>query len=108
VGALLDIDGAAVNDISERYAAIGVVGPFAVNLLRAATLGAYAYADESLVLCTGLDAFEVLVDAAAGPALWNRLLHAGAPFGVACVGLDALEHLAASGRMRPAIDPVAN
>jgi glycine cleavage system aminomethyltransferase T len=105
--ALLDIDGATVDDVSDRYAAIGVVGPLAVSLLRAATLGAYAYEDEPLVLCTGLDTFEVLIDAAAGPALWKRLLHAGAPFGVACVGLDALEHLVASGRVKPVIDPVA-
>ena len=101
---LLEVEGAAVADITDRYAAIGVVGPFAVNLLRAASLGAYE--DEPLVLYTGPDAFEVLVEADAGPAVWSRLLHAGASFRVACVGLDALEHLAASGRMRPAVDPI--
>jgi glycine cleavage system aminomethyltransferase T len=96
--ALREVDKAAVDDISERYAAIGVVGPCAVNLLRAASLGAYE--DQPLVLYIGPDTFEVLVDAADGPAVWSRLLRAGARLGVACVGLDALEHLAASGRIR--------
>jgi hypothetical protein len=82
-----------------------VIGPFAVNLLRATGLGVCE--DQPVILYTGSQAFEVLIDPVAGPAVWSRLLHAGAPFGVACVGLDALEHLAASGRMRPAVDPVA-
>jgi hypothetical protein len=44
-------------------------------------------------------AFEVLVPSADGPAEWEKLLAVGVPFHVACVGLDALAHLAASRRL---------
>ena len=52
--------------------------------------------DAAIVVQEGDATVELLVPAAHGPALWHRLLEAGEPFGVACVGLDALEHLAAS------------
>ena len=45
------------------------------------------------------DCFEVLLPAAHGPELWDNLLEIGEPYGLACVGHDALDRLSASHRM---------
>lgn len=42
---------------------------------------------------TGEDGFEVFVDAAAGPALWDAILAAGSPAGLVPVGLGARDTL---------------
>ncbi|MBI4541244.1 MAG: glycine cleavage system aminomethyltransferase GcvT, partial [Gemmatimonadetes bacterium] len=42
---------------------------------------------------TGEDGFEIYVDAADAPALWRRLLEAGAPFGLKSAGLGARDSL---------------
>jgi glycine cleavage system aminomethyltransferase T len=42
----------------------------------------------------------VLVAPALGPVVWDQLLEAGAPLDVACVGLDAIESLSVSKRLR--------
>ncbi len=91
------VEGTLIVDVSERYAAIGVIGPLASDLLAAAQLDD---ADVTpVVLRDGANSFELLVSADTGPAVWARLLVVGAQFRVACVGLDALEHLAASHRV---------
>ena len=83
-------------DVSDRYAAIEVVGPHARELIAA--LGRSA-GPAPMVLRESDDAFELLTDSAAGGALWDELLHRGRTLGVACVGLEALEHLAVSQRL---------
>jgi hypothetical protein len=82
---------------SDCYAAIDVVGPLAEDLLHAAAL--WNLAAEPALLRAGRDSFEVMVAAEAAEQVWARLIDAGRPFGVACVGLDALDHLAASYRV---------
>jgi glycine cleavage system aminomethyltransferase T len=94
--AVLPAEGTLAVDVSSRYAAIGVVGPLAEDLLATAAI------DDGdgrpIVMRDGQGALELLVDTGEAERLWARLLEAGAPFRVACVGLDALEHLAASHR----------
>jgi len=98
---LLDLGGTLVADVSDRYAAIGVIGPLAADLLASAQRNDRE--SKPIVLRDGMTSFELLVSAETGPAVWAQLLVVGAQFRVACVGLDALEHLAASHRVgRPA------
>jgi len=85
-------------DVSDQYAAISVVGPRAQALLDAC--GFDAHNAPPIVLREAEDAFEVLVSPERGPELWEQLLAVGGPLGVACVGLEALEHLAAARRFR--------
>ncbi len=85
-----------VTDVSNRYAAIALVGPRAKKLLDAWVAGPHA--GSAIVVNETPAAFELLVPAAEGPALFEQLLVLGARFQVACVRLDALEHLAASHR----------
>jgi glycine cleavage system aminomethyltransferase T len=101
--AVIPADGALVVDVSDRYAAIAVVGPRSAALLNAV---AFAPGGRPLVLRDRRDGLELLTEAADGVALWNQLLEAGARFRAACVGLDALEHLAASHRGEPNIRTV--
>ena len=76
------------------YAVIAAIGPRAQQLVELIDW------DGSLVvLCEGPGCYELLVAAADGPALWTRLLEVGARLNVACVGQDALDRLAASGRL---------
>jgi glycine cleavage system aminomethyltransferase T len=95
--ALIPSEGTVAVDLSDRYAAVGVIGPSAEELLAACNFDAQR--TPPIVLREADAAFEVLVPAAAGPALWERLLEVGAPLRVACVGLDAVEHLAAAHRL---------
>jgi glycine cleavage system aminomethyltransferase T len=83
--------GAAVVAPGDDYAAIGLIGPRAQELLD--RLG-----DERqfVVVREADDCLELLVTADRAPELWQQLLAAGKPLNVACVGLDALENLAAS------------
>jgi glycine cleavage system aminomethyltransferase T len=76
------------------YAAIGLIGPRAQELLTTIDLN-----PSGLVIQEARDCFEVILPAAHGPELWDRLLEAGAQFDLACVGHDALDRLAASRRM---------
>jgi glycine cleavage system aminomethyltransferase T len=81
---------ASVADVSADHAAVDLVGPRAHEVLEAASLTE----EDSVTLIIDADGgVELLVAQARGPELWNRLLGAGEPFGVACVGLDALEHV---------------
>jgi hypothetical protein len=91
-------------DISNRFAAIQVIGPHAADLV-----GAFdTLRDLPVVLLDGRGSYELLVTAERGPALWGRLLDAGAPLHVACVGLEALERLAASHRLGRAATPTGS
>jgi glycine cleavage system aminomethyltransferase T len=77
------------------YAAIGLVGPRAGEMLDAIDLN-----PSGVVIQEARDRWEVILPAAHGPELWNYLLEAGEPFDLACVGHDALDRLAASRRLR--------
>jgi glycine cleavage system aminomethyltransferase T len=86
--------GVRVNDRSPDVAALDLVGPRADEALTAAAIDDEH--DPVTVVRQGSACVELLVSSANAPALWNRLLDAGEPLGLACVGLDALEHLAVS------------
>jgi glycine cleavage system aminomethyltransferase T len=87
--------GPDARDATARYAAIAVVGPNAEALLDAADLPSSSVTLHE----TGLF-WEILVPPALGPVVWDQLLEVGTPLGVACVGLDAIENLSASKRLR--------
>jgi glycine cleavage system aminomethyltransferase T len=91
--ALATADGVLVLGVSDQYASIALIGPQAEALLD--RLEAEVPALRPTVLREG-PTFELLLDAELGPALWAALLEVGAPLRVACVGLDAIEHLVAS------------
>src|SRR3954468_18520641 len=80
-----------VRDISAEYAAMELIGPLALEVLQSAAVDPEK--DPVTVLVGGEDYVELLVARGYGPALWNRLLDAGETSGIACVGLEALEHL---------------
>jgi glycine cleavage system aminomethyltransferase T len=96
-GALERAEGTSVVDVTGRYAAIGVIGPRAADLLSSADF--HTPEGQPILLRDGPNSLELLVDGEIAPALWGQLLEAGAPLSIACVGLDALEHLAASHRV---------
>ena len=52
--------------------------------------------------------YEVLVPASQGPQVWDRLLEEGAPLHIACVGLEAIEHLTATRRLHDIGQPAAD
>lgn len=83
-----------VSDVGHLYAAIGLIGPLARDVLKACGPGAPGV--EVFVVDDAPDRYELLTPAASGPAVWNRLLRAGAPMHITCVGFEALEHLAAA------------
>jgi glycine cleavage system aminomethyltransferase T len=97
LAALESADGVLVLDVTTDYAPIALIGPRAEALLD--------MLEEELaelrpsILREGLT-FELLIAAESGSALWTGLLEVGGPLRVACVGLDAIEHLAASQRVR--------
>lgn len=88
--------GMTVTDATRHYAALALIGPNAEALLDAADLPSAAITLHEAGLL-----YEVLVPAAHGPFLWDQLLEAGAPFGIACVGLDAVDHLTATRLLNP-------
>lgn len=83
-----------VHDLDAEIAALTLVGRFAEDLLAAANLDEDP--DATVVLRDRRAAIELLVPRRLGPALWSRLLDAGEPFAVACVGLEAIEQLTVS------------
>jgi aminomethyltransferase len=100
--------GLAVEDVSERWALIALQGPKAVAILQPLTpvaLDAIKYyrfahgtvAGTKAILSrtgyTGEDGFELFVDPGAAPAVWDRLLEAGAPHGLTPAGLGARDTL---------------
>lgn len=91
--AMLRAPDVEVRQVSRDYTALEVVGPLAGDVVRAAALDE---GEPVVALREGDAGVELLVARPHGPALWNRLLAAGEPFGMALVGLDALEHLTVS------------
>ena len=78
---------------SPAYAAIGLVGPRAKELLMEIDLN-----PSGTILQEALGSYEIVLPGAHGPELWENLLVAGAPYDLACVGHDALDRLAAARR----------
>ena len=78
---------------TSAYAAIGLIGPRAKELLMEIDLN-----PSGLIIQEALGCYEVILPAAHGPELWESLLRAGAPYDLACVGHDALDRLAAAHR----------
>ena len=89
--AMLRAQDAWVHDVSADFAALELVGPRAEQVVEAAAIDPQA--DPVTILRESGTGIELLVPRGQGPALFNRLLEAGGPLGIACVGLDALEHL---------------
>jgi len=90
-------DRASVVALGHEYEALQLLGPRTQDVLAAAEAGRE---EDPVVVVEEPGGVELLVPAAQGPALWYRVLEAGEPFGIACVGLEALEHLAASRHLR--------
>jgi glycine cleavage system aminomethyltransferase T len=84
----------SVYDLGDEIAALTLHGPFAEDVL--ATAGIERDHDATVVLRDRDGGIELLTPRRLGPALWTRLLEAGEPFLLACVGLSAIEHLAVS------------
>jgi glycine cleavage system aminomethyltransferase T len=106
--AMMEAERASILDVSADYVAIELVGPRAEEVLQAAGVDPDGE-DPVIIMREHDDGIELLIPLSHGPALWNRLLQAGEPYEVACVGLDALEQLTVSGhvsaRRRPGAAP---
>jgi aminomethyltransferase len=76
---------ALVVDVTERFAAIAVVGPRAREVLATGVPG--------MLLAQHGERFLVVCDPGDAPDVWRALSAAGRPLGAAHVGLDALERL---------------
>lgn len=98
VAAMQGAEDIAIVDVASSHASVDLVGPLADAVLLASSVE-----DEWDVLVVRRDAtcVELLVSRTHGPALWNRLLEAGEAFDIACVGVDATEHLEVAGHVRP-------
>lgn len=94
---MLRAEDATVVDLSDDHAALDLVGPFAEEVLDAHL----EQGEAPVVVVVRRDAtcVELLTPRTHGPTLWNRLLDEGEPWGIACVGLEALEHLDVSDRL---------
>lgn len=96
VAAMRRIDDLAITDVAIEHAALVLVGPRTDEVLEASQL---EREDAVLVVRRDPLSVELLVGRAQGPGLWHQLLEAGAPFGIACVGVDATEHLQVSDQL---------
>jgi glycine cleavage system aminomethyltransferase T len=92
-GELGEFENVTAHDRTAAYAAIGLIGPRATELLNEVDLS-----PSGLIIREGRNSFEILLPADHGPQLWDFLVEAGAPYELACVGHDALDRLAASQR----------
>jgi glycine cleavage system aminomethyltransferase T len=90
---LANQDGLSAAQRSSAFAAIGLIGPRAKELLMEVDLN-----PSGVVIQEAQGCYEILLSAERGPELWESLLEAGAPYGLACVGHDALDRLAAAHR----------
>jgi len=93
---MLRAEDVTVTDTSHEHAALDLIGPRAHDVWRA-----HLEQDPGPVVVVWRDetCVELLVARAQAPALWNGLVAAGDPYGIACVGLEALEHLEVSERL---------
>jgi glycine cleavage system aminomethyltransferase T len=88
---LRNVPDVAATNRTAAYAAIGLVGPRAKELLMEIDL-----TPSGVVLQEAYGCYEILLAAERGPELWEHLLETGAPYDLACVGHDALDRLAAA------------
>jgi len=94
---MLRAEDVTIADVGDQHAALDLIGPRAQDVLRVHQEREGA----PVVMVVRRDAacVELLVPRVHAPALWNDLLEVGDPFGIACVGLEALEHLDVSERL---------
>jgi glycine cleavage system aminomethyltransferase T len=90
---LASVDGLAASNRTSAYAAIGLIGPRAKELLMDVDL-----TPSGQIIQEALGCYEILLPADQGPQLWDYLLEAGAAYDLACVGHDALDRLTAAHR----------
>ena len=93
LGLLRSVDGLMASNRTAAFAAIGLIGPRAKELLMEVDL-----TPSGQIIQEARGCYEVILPADHGPELWDFLLEAGAPYDLACVGHDALDRLAASHR----------
>ncbi len=102
-------EGVAVNDRSSQYAQLAVQGPKAEEILQELTeyplnsIAFFRFADNvpiagvnalvSRTGYTGEDGFELYLNAADAPGVWDEILKAGADFGLVPAGLGARDTL---------------
>jgi glycine cleavage system aminomethyltransferase T len=98
ISVMLRAEDVNVVDVSADHAAVDLIGPRAHDVLDAHQ-ALQEGAPVVLVVRKNEECVELLVRRAYGPALWNTLLAVGEPHGIACVGLEALEHLDVSERV---------
>jgi glycine cleavage system aminomethyltransferase T len=90
---LANLEGLTASNRTAAYAAIGLIGPRAKQLLMEIDLN-----PSGVIIQEARGCYEVILPAERGPELWEYLLDAGAPYGLACVGHDALDRLAVAHR----------
>jgi glycine cleavage system aminomethyltransferase T len=90
VAVLRRVEDVAVVDVAPDHAALTLVGPLGDSVLRASHV---EEENDVIVVRRSAITVELLVSRQHGPALWYRLLEAGEEFEIACVGVDATEHL---------------
>jgi aminomethyltransferase len=96
----------AIEDVSEQIAAVALQGPFSRSVLEAATGESFAdlryfrrrpsklgktEIDVSRTGYTGDLGYEIWVPAEHAPKAWDRLIEAGAPYGIRPAGMLALD-----------------
>jgi len=106
--------GCEIHDRSDEFALLALQGPKAVSILQgltAADLSAVGYYKFTTGKVSGLDAtiartgytgedgFEIMVEAAVGPALWDALMNAGSGQGLVPAGLGARDTLRLEAKM---------
>jgi glycine cleavage system aminomethyltransferase T len=91
---LASVSGLVASNRTSAYAAIGLIGPRAKELLMDVDL-----TPTGQIIQEALGCYEILLPADHGPELWDYLLEAGGPYDLACVGHDALDRLTASHRL---------
>jgi aminomethyltransferase len=106
--------GCGLHDLSDQLALLALQGPKAEAILQGLTpvdlsaVGFYRFAEgrvdghDAIVARTGYtgeDGFEIFVAPAAAPALWRRIVEAGAPLGLLPAGLGARDTLRLEARM---------
>jgi glycine cleavage system aminomethyltransferase T len=92
---LQSVPGLMASNRTAAYAAIGLIGPRAKELLMDVDL-----TPSGQIIQEALGCYEIVLPADHGPELWDYLMEAGAPYDLACVGHDALDRLTASHRLR--------
>lgn len=97
----------AAADLTGDYAAIELIGPRVRQVLRAAGFNPLVAdregADTLVLLAEAGDTFELLSGPAVARDTWTRLQDAGRRLGATCVGMDALELLAAGDHLDAAV-----